>query len=499
MTEVVACVRRILKHSSRLVLLPLCLALAAFAPAAPSFLGTAAWKQDFEQLKREMASHYANLQWAVERRGLNLPKLSAETSARLDAAKTDSEARAAIGSFLSVFGDGHLEVRWPQVEPAIASPAPPASMFAACADYRPGRRAPGLDWSAFPAFEPVDSAASAYFPAAVVAVSGHGRLGVLRIDLFDEHRFPELCEAAARGLGLSPKAACDEACAGPVERETANLLTRRLEQQIEALKRRHIHALLVDITNNGGGSNWVAVAARSVTAKHLLEPRQGFIRHDHWVRQLSSRLRDLEADLPRVDARDRPLLEQARMQYRIALAEARKPCPREAMWIGQKPGCSLVSTAGPLYAAGVLRYAAPGSLPRNLTCCYLFGPQRYRYREGVWAGPLLVLVDGGTASAAEYFAALLQDNRAAAIVGMPTYGAGCGYTDGGIETRLVHSGGQVRMPDCVRFRADGTNEVQGVTPDLAVPWLENDSPAERSRRLQKVLPQALTKVGASRG
>jgi C-terminal processing protease CtpA/Prc len=101
--------------------------------------------------------------------------------------------------------------------------------------------------------------------------------------------------------------------------------------------------------------------------------------------------------------------------------------------------------------------------------------------------PLYVLVDKDTWSAAEYFAALLQDNHAATIVGELTGGAGCGYTNGGIPTQLKNSKAEVQMPDCVRLRADGSDEVSGITPDVLVPWAKRDSAYQRVRKLMTTL------------
>lgn len=78
----------------------------------------------------------------------------------------------------------------------------------------------------------------------------------------------------------------------------------------------------------------------------------------------------------------------------------------------------------------------------------------------------MVLVDGATASAAEQMAAVLQDAKAAVVVGQKTLGAGCGYTGVGVPARLKHSGLVVKMPDCARFRANGDNEIEGITPDV---------------------------------
>jgi C-terminal processing protease CtpA/Prc len=99
-----------------------------------------------------------------------------------------------------------------------------------------------------------------------------------------------------------------------------------------------------------------------------------------------------------------------------------------------------------------------------------------------WKGKLAILVDNNTASAAELFTATLKDNDRATLIGVPTKGLGCGYTDGGIPITLKHSGVQIKVPDCARLRANGENEVAGIVPDILVPWRGNDSPYQRAAR-----------------
>src|SRR5437879_498820 len=96
-------------------------------------------------------------------------------------------------------------------------------------------------------------------------------------------------------------------------------------------------------------------------------------------------------------------------------------------------------------------------------------PLRYSCSESTGRLPIYVLVDRETWSAAEYFAAILQDNKAATIVGELTGGAGCGYTNGGIPAELRQSHAVVKMPDCVRLGKDGSDEVNGVIQDILVP------------------------------
>lgn len=78
------------------------------------------------------------------------------------------------------------------------------------------------------------------------------------------------------------------------------------------------------------------------------------------------------------------------------------------------------------------------------------------------------------------------------VLGAPTFGAGCGYADGGIATVLARSQGRVRMPDCVRYRSNGTNGVEGIEPDVPVYWRRNDTPAQRARRTIEAVWRVVT-------
>ena len=43
------------------------------------------------------------------------------------------------------------------------------------------------------------------------------------------------------------------------------------------------------------------------------------------------------------------------------------------------------------------------------------------------------------------------------------------------------------MPDCVRFRPDGSNEVAGITPDKLIAWRANDTRYQRAKRVLDAL------------
>lgn len=449
---------------------------------------TDVWLEDFAQLKREMSAQYANLEWAIESRGLDLKQLSGQTESRLRQASSEPEAKKIIESFLAAFGDGHLNVQWAQNKNNNSSPVDngqPNSPIPLCQrlGYQSQNQAGRIAFTRLNSFREINNDDSKYFAIGVLRVAAKREVGVIRIAIFSEYAFPDLCEQSAAQMRLTKDSLCDDECDDQVERKAANMLTAALARQIEALKRNKISVLLVDITGNGGGTNWTEPAARTLSAKPLRSPRQQFIRHEHWTKQLNNRLEIIEADARQAESPNRELLLQGADILRKAILESQKLCNRAGVWENRKPDCSLIADSPPLYPQSVLPFAKPGSLPDKPSSRFLFYPSRYAYREGVYSGQLLVLADQGTWSSAEYFAAMLRDSNAATIIGEPTGGAGCGYTNGGIQTFLKNSRARVKMPDCVRLRADSTNEVEGITPDVLVPWRLNDSHYQRVKRV----------------
>lgn len=452
---------------------------------------TARWLADFRQLKAEMASHYANLEWAVSERRMDLAALSAQTELALRSATADEGARRALQSFLAAFGDGHLEIRFPPppIAGALNSPNPAVAPATVCARQGYFYRAPRIriPFDRLPEFRRIDNGDARYFPLGILDLGGDVRVGVLRIASFEDNVFIDLCEQAATHLAISADSSCEARCADALERATSNLVTAALTRQIKAAEAQGIKAVVVDITHNGGGTNWVEAAARAFTPIALKAPRRGFARHPHHVQQLAEKIDALRRDVRTAQPAARPVLSAALGKLEAARRQAEQPCDRRPLWEGKQIGCSGVVTEPTLYATGVLDYARPGEVPTTSDCCTLFYPARYEFQEGVYRGKLFVLIDKETASAAEYFAALLKDNGAAELMGEATYGAGCGYTNGGIRTILKHSGARVLMPDCVRYRADGTNEVDGITPDYHVPWRSADSPFQRASKAARVI------------
>ncbi|MDQ0134685.1 carboxyl-terminal processing protease [Neorhizobium galegae] len=94
-----------------------------------------------------------------------------------------------------------------------------------------------------------------------------------------------------------------------------------------------------------------------------------------------------------------------------------------------------------------------------------------------WAGPLGVLINRGSASASEIFAAAIQDYGRGVIVGEPSFGKGTVQTVVDLD-QVAHNSkpkfGQLKLTIAQFFRVDGgTTQLRGVTPDISLPGLSD--------------------------
>ncbi len=464
-----------------------CLAFPAAAQqtAEPTY-NVGRFLADFEQIKREIAQRAPNLEWSIAERGLDLKRLASETEAALRAAATEGEARQALRNFLVAFGDGHISLEFPD-EKAEADQVWGTASICRGLGYEDETRPAGLPFDRLGA-RTVASPDNAVFPIQVIDLPG-GKLGVLRIPSFYEWGYYEFCPKAVAEVGLPENGECDETCGASIGQRAAQLLTEALARQIGKLKSEGVAALAVDITQNGGGSLWLDPVARMLTPIKLKAPRLAFTRTQSWRDSLGAAVAAVDADIanPIVGLAYRGVLTKARETLSAALAAANETCDRSRIWAGEAPACSLTAP-GHLYATGVLDYAPPGEYGLLSSGHALFFSSVYAYEEGLWRGPLYVLMDEGSASAAEHFATILKDNRAAILIGEPTFGAGCGWmSNGDMAILLKETRGELHMPDCIWTNAEGENEVGGVEPDIQAPWRFYDNAFQKARRVMAVL------------
>jgi Peptidase family S41 len=180
-------------------------------------------------------------------------------------------------------------------------------------------------------------------------------------------------------------------------------------------------------------------------------------------------------------------LAAAHTRLQQLVEQARQPCDLGSIWTDPTPPSCTNLVEDEYYACGVFPHLPPGSLAGAATRGDLWKALRYTYAPGRHQGPLVVLVDGHTGSAAEYFTAMLADGGAATLLGQRTVGSGCGYTNGGVPAVLRHSELRVELPDCQRRRLDGANELAGITPHVVIDWEPNDDVEARRAKLLAAL------------
>ena len=95
----------------------------------------------------------------------------------------------------------------------------------------------------------------------------------------------------------------------------------------------------------------------------------------------------------------------------------------------------------------------------------------------VWNGPLAVMINRGSASASEIFAAAIQDHRRGLVIGETSYGKGTVQTmiDLGQVAHAPNAKlGDLKLTIAQFFRVNGgTTQLRGVTPDIELPAISD--------------------------
>lgn len=469
------------------------LLLAAIFAANPAATEAAsfdrkAWREDYSTLKRELEQSYSHLAWAASpASGVDLPSLDRRTRLALDAARSDADAAAALVGFVAAFHDGHFA---PTVtaEPSGASAEPPpraadndASAGCAAAGYSPATRiAFSLPFESLHGFRMESDGISRAFRSGTIVV-GERRVGLVRIPRFRPAEYPALCLAAWPALD---------------EMDAAWL--QALAERLAAFRTEDVAAVLVDVGGNGGGNDLGEWAARLFTSSDVhsapLLMHTGPLGAKYMDEQLQGLNDALAAHAG--DAKVEAALRLAAQAFEWRKRESlQKPCDLAWVWREQRrfdpTKCSGLIDAG--FASGAVDYLAPDSLAADAAAA-LYWPSITDSLRGAWNGPVYLLTDSGTASAAEMFAALMHDRGIARTVGARTLGLGCGSMVDNAPFTLPHSHLSFRIPNCVRLRADGSDEVAGIAPDLPVLPATKESPRARAARVLTVVNRDLRRT-----
>ncbi|HEY0671932.1 MAG TPA: S41 family peptidase [Longimicrobiales bacterium] len=430
----------------------------------------AAWLADYQQLRSAVEQQYANLKWSRSSKNVDLVALNESALEQLQQATTHSAARRALVNFISGFRDAHFHIESGPPQPIAAvlgvfqredDTVIELSMAAeeACSALGFKKTSHKL------AIDGVNQLANSTFAAGTIKSTTGRTFGIIRIPLFRQHEYAAVCHRAWQSFSGARVGPCDEDCQYEFNNIAKHELAQALADDATTLRQLGAEAVIIDLTGNGGGTEWAENAAAALTNRKLQSPGTAFVRGPHWEKSFSEVIANLDAVLkqsPHHPLRD--LVIEGRDVAAAMRDSARTSCDLSGLWSERslQPSCWNIVTN------------VPSPLP---------GEDTDYVRP--YGGPLYIMTDPHTASASEQFAATLRDNAVAQTIGEPTMGIGCGYTNGGNPIMLKNSGIVVWMPDCVRLRRDGSNEFEGVKPDYPVEWGEDR--ASRSRALVSAL------------
>lgn len=442
------------------------------------------WVADFEQLKTALTEHYPNLEWAAER-GMDLAAIERRARERLAASTTDFEARVALERFVASFGDGHVSLSWPGAHSSERND-PPAVVNCKNLGYEesPDTRAIARNLTGYQSLP-----TGGGMEAGMLTISGK-QVAVLRIPIFKPSL--AMCETASLEILVSKKP-CDEACKTAIEQRSDNFFLREIDERLRQLADRHPDMLLVDVAGNGGGNDTAIALARMLTDRQLRTPAIAFVRDAARARQLTEDATALESALHGATRSETAFLKPLIAGLTNASRQASQRCELTALWSGKPVACSNL-IRGSFFAGGMITEELPEAFRDKPWAGKVSWTAHLRYSASLWKGPIILLVDGGSASATELFVAMLRDAGRARVIGAPTLGAGCGWTSPRNPTELAHSGGELHMPDCARFRTDDTNELDGIQPDDLVGFRRYDSPRQQVARLTPKLEDVVLEV-----
>jgi Peptidase family S41 len=258
---------------------------------------------------------------------------------------------------------------------------------------------------------------------------------------------------------------------------------RTLAARLRELRDQRINALVVDVGGNGGGNDLGDWAVRLFTREPVRSAPLLLSASPVAIPYFDEQLGDLQRALDsggQLPAFTSDKLNKAIGAFNKFKLEAKAlQCDMSWVWREQRgwgtSSCTGLISSG--FASGALDYAEPGSIAAPAARA-LYWPAIADSWRGAWTGPSYVMTDANTGSAAEMFTALMRDRGIAKTVGTRTFGLGCGFMDHNDPIVLPHSGRAFNVPNCVRLRADGTDEVAGIAPDL--PTLAQPGESARS-------------------
>jgi hypothetical protein len=453
------------------------------------------WLEDYQRLRFLMGEKYVNLDWSIAAYGIDVRELHAQTYHDLVYARSDKEAGRVLNRFVDSFKDPHMALipkgepplgPQPATRPLSRSTEPADACAALNYQYRAG----------YPAFtlQPAKSyrrlRGSNSFPAAVLeGQAGAAAIGLLRIGSFNERDYRGACMREWPGFGQSLKGTCERGCQRDFDLAVSARLLRELSFRIRELRLAGVGAILIDVTDNSGGYAWARAAAQLFTRRPLPVLRASVSKGHHTTESLLEDRRVVFHYLAthRLTPSDQAALETALCRLDDLIAETGTLCMAGPVWDGEpwRLSCSRLSTR-PYFHGGVLESDPGGHFPLEVaSVIHIEG--FYPRLPTAWDGPVAVLMDEDTASAAEIFAGSLKFGAGAVLLGRHTANAGGGWSLGRYGWGLEHSGMHLYMPDTASYWPTGENARVGLEPDVRSPIPPRENPAFTAAWLARTL------------
>ena len=466
------------------------------------------WLADYATLKQVLERRYSNLAWfASPEGGVDLPALDRRTLAALNAATADDDARAAIVAFVRGFQDGHFSPLGGSDNPnttgrpvqRVAAPTTPtftrddgASGCAALGFVASNPPQFSLPFEGLAGFKLYTDGITTPFRSGVLSSGeGHARIGIVRIPAFEEETIFAACVAAWshpelwKADGTLDRGRLHETVIASWYAAMADILRR--------FGRDSVAAVAVDVGNNSGGDDSGDIIARLFSAKPLRSSTMLISQDSAAATPYFKEEIDALTDAQRRDPSSALVREAVRtfVTWRDSLDASR--CPMQWVWAERRSwtgnGCKRLVPVGT--SGGPLPFLARDAVRDTVVARELSWSAPVAPLWGSWSGPLYVITDARTYSSAEMFTAVLRNNDAARTIGAKTGGDGCGFIDSNGQVVLPNSRLRFRVPNCVRLRADGSDEVAGVSPDIPVLQTPGENARARALRMMQLLTSDL--------
>jgi hypothetical protein len=492
--------RRVFKEICLAGLLTALIIGPAFSASAPEPVkfDRAGWLADYAQLKTDLQKTYVNLVWfGTFEGGVDLPRLDQITRAALVAARDDEEARAVLSAFVAAFHDGHLSTLPTLSAPLSPSPAKVGRPVFEASD--PVKSCAGLGFlpnapiafsqgfESLPNFTLTTDGLSTVYRTGIATTATGARIGIIRIQNFRLRAFPGACTVAWNQLVQAKAAITSDA----VRQAAYDLWFDAFRDQMQAWKAEGIAAVLIDVGNNSGGDDKGDYFPRMLTDKQVQSAPLAVVAAPAGEGYMNEEIDTLnEALAGKLTPEPRNAFIEAR-DYFLAQKSRIKTDACDVSWVWRKRrhwdkvACRHTVAAG--FAGGYSAGLPKGAYGDRDIASQLAWSSEIDDKFGTWAGPVYVLTDAKTFSAAEMFTAAMQNNGIGKIVGIATGGAGCGFMGESEPVVLKHSHLRFRVPNCMRLRKDGTNEVAGIRPDIAILPSENEDTNQRTERLLETI------------